>query len=148
MANLTKTQIYTLRRMKSGTPYLMRGDGKKAIERRREVSSSMGFDDVNAPSIPVLVRAGLVAFKQGEKRDSTRYYTVILTAAGLEAANTLTLPGETPPAPTLEAHIASLKQTLAGPNTWGYAPAVAAVLAELERLQALEAAKVIYEDKK
>ncbi|MDE9446833.1 hypothetical protein KKJ04_14775 [Xenorhabdus bovienii] len=60
MKRLTNAQIYTLRRLSSGTSYKLRGDERKAFERRNEVSCSFGFDDVNAPSLPVLFRLGLV----------------------------------------------------------------------------------------
>lgn len=87
---LTDIQIYVLRRLNTGTKYLMRGDARKAAERRPLPSSTLGFDDVNAPSIPVLVRFGLVDFaEENNFRETSLWYGVKLTEAGKEAANTL-----------------------------------------------------------
>ena len=86
---LSNAQIYTLRRLSSGTSYLLRGDGKKARECRPCVRTRFGTDDLSAPSIPVLLRLGLVAYTcEGEKCHST-YYPVKLTDTGEAAAKTM-----------------------------------------------------------
>lgn len=89
---LTKSQVYTLRRLASGTRYLMSGNGKRGEERRPN-SGAQGFNDVKAPSLPVLLREGYVAFTE-QHRDDSRYYTVILTDKGREAAATMKLESE------------------------------------------------------
>lgn len=91
---LTKSQIYTLRRLASGTKYLMSGDGKYGNERRQDVGKH-GFRDVKAPSLPVLMREGYIAFKETESnREHSRYYLVSLTDKGREAAATMKIEGE------------------------------------------------------
>lgn len=85
---LTDAQIYTLRRMNAGRGYLMRGDGKKADEKRPDASSSTGWEPVNAPSIPVLYRLGLVDWATGAPKESTKWYDVRLTPDGVAAATT------------------------------------------------------------
>lgn len=80
---LTMAQVYTLRRLNSGTVYKARGDRRKADEirnfGRRQISP------VNAPSIPVLLRLGLVKFEYESKLEKTQYYRVGLTPEGIEA---------------------------------------------------------------
>lgn len=86
---LSNAQIYTLRRLASGTTYRLRGDGKKARECRPCVRTRFGTDDIAAPSIPVLLRLGLVAYThEGGKCHST-FYPVKLTDAGSAAAKTM-----------------------------------------------------------
>ncbi len=83
MKKLSDAQIYTMRRLQNSTSYSMQGDGKKGMERR-----SFG-DYVNAPSIPVLYRLGLVEFVGGGNRSPTHWYTVDLTLKGRELLPTL-----------------------------------------------------------
>ncbi len=91
MAKLTDAQIYTLRRMNSGTSYCIQSDGRKALERRfRYENDGCLFkrvnDDISAPSIPPLVRLGYAEFfVQG----GWSYHPVHLTEKGREAARTL-----------------------------------------------------------
>lgn len=87
---LTDAQIYALRRMASGTAYNMRGDCKRGEEKRAVVR---GVYPVNAPSIPVLFRLGLVRFVGDEKRERSRWYRVELTPDGKAAAATAQLMG-------------------------------------------------------
>lgn len=81
---LSNAQIYTLRRMNSGTNYSLSGDGRKARELRGRVVFKT--DDISAPSIPVLYRLGLVEFTPSLRRESGRYYSVKLTRAGIDLA--------------------------------------------------------------
>lgn len=90
---LTNAQIFTLRRMNSGIKYLLRGDGKKAHEQRPSVGRERGqfyrtIDPVNAPSVPVLYRLGLVEFVINRGQEPQKYYTARLTDAGRNAALT------------------------------------------------------------
>jgi len=94
---LTDAQIYTLRRMNSGTKYMMQGNGKKGFERRPDVRRSFGYDDVNAPSVPVLYRMGLVEFTLNRGQEPVKFYRVQLTDAGREAAATLKVSTERTP---------------------------------------------------
>ncbi|PHM72252.1 hypothetical protein [Xenorhabdus sp. KJ12.1] len=89
MKTLNNAQIYTLRRLSSGTLYMLRGDRCKAFERRNEVSYSLEFDDINAPSLPVLFRLGLVEFSLAGNKVPTMFYPVRLTQAGQETAATM-----------------------------------------------------------
>lgn len=91
---LTDAQIYTLRRMKSGTKYSMRGDGKKGFERRPACRTASGYEPMNAPSIPVLYRMGLVEFTLDRGQEHMRFYNVQLTDEGREAAATLKVKAE------------------------------------------------------
>ena len=96
---LTDAQIYTLRRMKSGIKYVLQGDGKKAHEQRPSVRVERGqwfntIDPINAPSVPVLYRLGLVDFKLNRGQELTKFYSVQLTDAGREAAATLKVKSE------------------------------------------------------
>lgn len=89
---LTNAQVYTLRSLNSGITFMARGDGKKGSERRPTIAVERGewfhaFDDINAPSIPVLMRLGLVEFK-GSNPGDTRYGDVQLTEKGREALAT------------------------------------------------------------
>lgn len=80
---LTNAQVLTLSRMASGTRYMATGNGRRALERRNQYR--VGFDDVNAPSIPPLIRKGLVELDPRythHKPDS--YYPVVLTEAGID----------------------------------------------------------------
>lgn len=84
---LTNAQVYTLRRLSSGTEYRAQGNLKRAFERRPLPSSSMGFDDVNAPSIPPLIRKGLVQIDpRYTTTNPTSYYPVVLTVEGVKEA--------------------------------------------------------------
>lgn len=79
--SLTDSQVYTLRRLNSGTRYLMRGDGKKADEQRPDGPRS--FRPVNAPSIPVLYCLGLVDFVTPPKAgQATSWHRVVITRKG------------------------------------------------------------------
>lgn len=82
MAKLTKAQIYTLRRIKTGTKYVMRGDGKKADEQRLD---GRLYRPVNAPSVPVLYRLGLLDFINFRSaiKQPTHYHSIVLTPQGL-----------------------------------------------------------------
>lgn len=91
---LTKSQIYTLRRLASGTTYLMFGDGTQGDERRQDIGKQ-GFRDVKAPSLPVLLREGYIEFKETESnRVHSLYYQVNLTDKGRDAAATMKIEGE------------------------------------------------------
>jgi hypothetical protein len=82
--SLTDSQVYTLRRLNSGTRYLMRGDGLKADEQRLDGPRS--HRPVNAPSIPVLYRLGLVDFVTPPKAGkATSWHPVMITSDGLKA---------------------------------------------------------------
>lgn len=84
---LTNAQVYTLCRLSSGTEYRAQGNLKRAFERRGKPLSSIGFEDVNAPSIRPLIRKGLVQIDPRYRNPSpTSYYPVVLTVAGVEAA--------------------------------------------------------------
>lgn len=90
---LTNAQIYTLRRLASGTAYRVQGNGKRAFERRPCVDISGGqwknsFNDVNAPSIPPLIRKGLVMINPIYNAKPDSYYPVVLTAEGCAMAKT------------------------------------------------------------
>ncbi len=89
MKRLTNAQIYTLRRLSSGTRYTLRGDRKKALECRPRIRSTFGTDDIAAPSIPVLVRLGLVEYSHPGLKILSTYYPVCLTDAGKEAVATM-----------------------------------------------------------
>lgn len=89
MKRLTNAQIYTLRRLSGGTRYTLRGDGRKALECRPCVRSRFSTDDIAAPSIPVLVRFGLVDYASPGLKTPSMYYQVRLTDAGKEAAATM-----------------------------------------------------------
>ncbi|HBM2815706.1 TPA: hypothetical protein LU109_003618 [Enterobacter hormaechei subsp. xiangfangensis] len=95
---LTKAQIYTLRRLRSGTRYMMRGDGKKGIEIRPTIGVENGewfhtADHINAPSLPVLMRMEHVKFKCATQ-EPTKWYEVELTSEGMREALTAILPNE------------------------------------------------------
>ncbi|HCI7819588.1 TPA: hypothetical protein NPY75_003192 [Escherichia coli] len=77
---LSLAQIQTLYRMEDSTSYMLRGDCKKAYEKRPSL-----FHDVNAPSIPVLFRLGLVDWKVPGEKDPTRYSSVVMTKKGRAA---------------------------------------------------------------
>lgn len=84
---LTNAQIYTLRRMQNGTEYRVQGNGKRAFERRKEYR--VGFDDVNAPSIPTLIRKGMVEIDpRYTDPNPTSYYPVRLTVLGATTVKT------------------------------------------------------------
>lgn len=77
---LTDAQIYTLRRMYSGTRYFMRGDMEKGEQDK-------GSHRVNCPSLPVLFREGLVDWCNPSCRKSDGlYYSVKLTPDGTRGA--------------------------------------------------------------
>lgn len=83
---LTNSQVYTLRRMASGTEYRAQGNGKRACEWRKTVGRYT-IDPVNAPSIPPLIRKGLVQIDpRYTKPNPTSYYPVVLTVEGVNAA--------------------------------------------------------------
>lgn len=88
---LTEAQVLTLRRMMTGTRYQLRGDGKKARELRPTIAVQHGtwantVDHINAPSVPVLYRLGLVDFIINRGQEATKYYNVRLTDEGMLAA--------------------------------------------------------------
>ncbi|QHJ80219.1 MAG: hypothetical protein [Bacteriophage sp.] len=81
VAVMTNAQICTLRRLSSGTEYRIRGDGRYAFERRG--LNIMMPNDVNAPSIPPLIRKGMVEIDpRYTKPNATSYYPVRLTVLG------------------------------------------------------------------
>ncbi|MEG5932484.1 hypothetical protein UXN85_20675 [Enterobacter hormaechei] len=95
---LTNAQVFTLRSLNSGIAFMARGDGKKGSERRPTITVESGewyhsADHVNAPSIPVLMRLGLVGFT-GSNPGDTRYGDVQLTEKGREALATATVSTE------------------------------------------------------
>lgn len=84
---LTMAQVYTLRRMASGTRYSLRGDGKKGIENRPDFGNRRGYvfrttTPINAPSIPVLFRLGLIEFSTKGDKSPTKFYYASLTETG------------------------------------------------------------------
>lgn len=83
---LTDAQIYTLRRMINGSVYLLRGDGKKGTEHRRCAGRSLGYEAINASSVPVLFRNGLVDYVVAGEKTPTMYYKVTTTPDGNVAA--------------------------------------------------------------
>lgn len=85
---LTNAQIYTLRRMNTGTRYLMQGNGKKGVEHRPDGFSALGYFPVNAPSLPPLFRLGLIEFTQSRNLEQSRFYRVQLTRRGQALAAT------------------------------------------------------------
>lgn len=76
---LTDAQVYTLRRMYSGTRYFMQGNGERGDE-------DNGSRRVNSPSLPVLYREGLVRFCSDVKKEPYQWYSVMLTPEGTMAA--------------------------------------------------------------
>lgn len=76
---LTDAQVYTLRRMKSGTRYFLQGDGRRGDE-------DNGSRRVNCSSLPVLFRAGLVDFCSDCVKQNYTWYSVKLTPDGAKAA--------------------------------------------------------------
>ncbi|WOL24283.1 particle associated protein [Yersinia phage fHe-Yen8-01] len=83
---LTMAQVYTLRRLRSGTQYLLSGNGLKGTEKRRDGSSIGGWNPVNAPSIPVLYRLGLVKFYWPDRAEAqpTKAHSITLTHAAFK----------------------------------------------------------------
>ncbi len=81
MIKITPAQLYTLRCLKYGGRYKMRGDGKKGLECRPTIYWSI-TDDVNAPSIPPLYRMGLVDFAYRNASHHSTWYTVVITDLG------------------------------------------------------------------
>lgn len=77
---LTDAQVYTLRRMKSGTRYFLQGDGRRGDE-------DNGMRRVNCPSLPVLFRNGLVDFCSDCVKQNYTWYSVKLTPEGAKAVN-------------------------------------------------------------
>lgn len=82
--SVTDTQILTLRRMRSGTKYQLRGDRQSGREVRRDIATRQRCD-VNCRSLAPLLRTGLIDFAV-PPTDKTRYYDVKMTAAGLKIA--------------------------------------------------------------
>lgn len=81
MTKLTTSQIYTLRRIASGGVYRLKGNCKKGAECR---STYGGVTDaVNAPSLPVLFRLGLIEFESKLAKDEFKYYNIALTEEGI-----------------------------------------------------------------
>ena len=80
---LTDAQIYTLRRMSTGTRYQLRGDEKYGHECRTSCGQP---DDISCPSLRPLLRAGLIQFVFKGERTPTLYHAVELTIAGRGAA--------------------------------------------------------------
>ncbi|EAU5545490.1 hypothetical protein A3X26_12305 [Salmonella enterica subsp. enterica serovar Typhimurium] len=85
---LTNAQIYTLRRLNTGTLYLMQGNGKKGMEQRPDCLSTLGYFPVNAPSLPPLFRLGLIEFTLKSGLEQSCFYRVRLTGRGQELATT------------------------------------------------------------
>ncbi|MCX8980083.1 hypothetical protein NLN92_18940 [Citrobacter portucalensis] len=85
---LSNAQVYTLRRMKSGTKYMLRGDGKKGYERRPACRTAMDYDPINSASLPVLHRLGLVEFTIDRGQEPTKFYNVQLSKRGRECVET------------------------------------------------------------
>lgn len=81
---VTDTQILTLRRMRGGIKYQLRGDKQSGREVRQNMITRRRFD-VNCRSLAPLMRAGLIDFVK-EPTDKTRYYDVKMTAAGVKLA--------------------------------------------------------------
>lgn len=78
--DLTLAQVKTLHRLRGGTEYKMRADGKKGGE-----VTNQSFALLSAPSIPVLHRLGLVDFTQGRPKgasDQGKFFPVSLTDSG------------------------------------------------------------------
>ena len=75
MKQLTDAQIFTLRRIKSGTRHLLRGDEKKG----NTVASTR---DINCPSLPALFRKGFIKWHSIVPKDPHTWYWVRLTHAG------------------------------------------------------------------
>ncbi|EMO8811989.1 hypothetical protein WDQ79_000141 [Klebsiella michiganensis] len=78
-SKLTDAQVYTLRRMKNGTRYFLKGDGKRGDE-------DNGRRRVNCPSLPVLFRRGFVVFCSDCEKQGYTWYSVKLTPEGNNAA--------------------------------------------------------------
>ncbi len=78
---LTMAQIYTLRRIKSGTKYQLDGRKKKGRELRYNVFSRV-YEGMNCSSIPVLFRSGLIKFTTDTKVADSLFHSVELTDAG------------------------------------------------------------------
>ena len=90
---LTMAQVYTLRRLASGTSYSLQGNHRKGIENRPDIAVRRGqwfrtTTPINAPSLPVLFRLGLIKFSVTFTAKSpcylTKYYRVCLTDARLD----------------------------------------------------------------
>lgn len=81
---VSRAQLITLRRMRNGTRYMMRGDKAGGVE-VRYVTGTMDRDDVNCRSLAPLMRSGLIRFRS-KPTDMTRYYEVELTLQGVTAA--------------------------------------------------------------
>ncbi|HFV9915022.1 TPA: hypothetical protein ACIAQY_003769 [Salmonella enterica subsp. diarizonae serovar 61:l,v:z35] len=90
---LTNAQIYTLRRLNTGTRYLVQGNGKKGIEQRPDCLSTLGYFPVNAPSLPPLFRLGLIEFTLSRGVEQSRFYPIRLTERGQELATTAVISG-------------------------------------------------------
>ncbi|ENL0204362.1 hypothetical protein ACAO44_002416 [Salmonella enterica] len=90
---LTNAQIYTLRRLNTGTRYLMQGNEKKGLEQRPDCLSTLGYFPVNAPSLPPLFRLGLIEFTLHRGLEQSRFYPVRLTERGQAIATTAVIAG-------------------------------------------------------
>lgn len=88
---LSDAQIYTLRRINSGTRYFMRGDGLKGEEDR---SVRYSVDRVNCKSIPVLYKKGLVEFCSDCLKLKSSWYSIRLSSLGKEILQNLKTSGE------------------------------------------------------
>lgn len=91
MKKVSDEQIYTLRRMLSGTDYQMRGDASRGRECRTAYIMrgrvAVGIpDDITCRSLRPLMRLGLIKFVQTLERTATQYYAVVPTDAGREAS--------------------------------------------------------------
>lgn len=92
MIKISDEQIYTLRRMKSGTQYQMRGDTSRGRECRTAYimrgKTAVGVpDDITCRSLRPLMSKGLIEFVHSRfERTGTQYYAVQLTDAGREAS--------------------------------------------------------------
>lgn len=78
--DLTLAQAKTLHRLRAGTSYRLRTDGKKGSELRMVNNYNATF--VSAPSIPVLYRLGLVDFTNGKPDEAGKFASVMLTLGG------------------------------------------------------------------
>lgn len=85
---LTNAQIYTLRRMNSGTVYKMQGDGRRGDEMRFDMQLRCNIP-VSCPSLAPLLRHGLIEFVQRGAKTPSLMYMMQLTELGREAAKFL-----------------------------------------------------------
>lgn len=75
--DLTLSQVKTLHRLRGGTEYKMRADGKKGGE-----VTNQSLSLIHAPSIPALYRLGLVDFTYTKSACKEDFCYVRLTSCG------------------------------------------------------------------